>query len=676
VKNMPSSNVVNYIFSNNNGLTFSDKTEQWGLNRNSNSNGAAYADFDNDGDLDLVVNNINAPAFLFENNSPKQNYLKIKLEGGGLNTLGIGAKVLLSYKGKKQFIEQMPARGYLSAVSPVLHAGLGETTQVDSLIVQWPGGKTEIRVAVKANSTITFKESDAKNKLLPPKKESPIFTPASSPIKFESTSIAINDFKRQPSLITQFSSSGPLLIKGDVNGDGREDIFAGGGNGAIGCVFVQNASGKFLKKDSPAFEKDKMYVDADAEFADVDNDGDADLYLASGGYHNLEPNDQLLQDRLYINDGKGGFTKSNTTLPAMLVSKGCVAANDIDSDGDIDFFVGGRVIPGRYPETPKSFMLINDGKGNFKDDIATIAPGLQQSYMVTDALWVDLNGDQAKDLAVVGEWMPISVFNNYKGRLQNNTKDYFESEYFGWWTKLESADLNHDGKFDLIAGNFGLNSQYQTSATEPIEMFYNDFDNNGSVDPILCTYIQGKRYPYMTRDELLEQLGYLRPQFNDYKSYANATVETIFKPEVLAKSKHLHINHLETTYFQQSTANKMIAKPLPLQSQFAPVHSITIADFNTDGHDDILLAGNMSKTKLKIGKIDSNYGVLLAGDGRGSFSYVPQTQSGLKLKGDIRNVIRLGNTLLFPACEGALISYSFSDIRKVSVKNRETALLK
>jgi hypothetical protein len=651
LKHMPASDVVNYLFKNNGNLTFSNVSKQWGMTLPSNSNGAAYADLDNDGDLDLVVNNINLPAFIYRNESNKQlpnHYLKIKLKGDKTNTDGIGAKVYVYAGGTQQYQEQMPARGYQSSVSPVLHFGLGKAATVDSLRVVWQSGREQVLPNVKSNQVVALNETAATFSNPHAAQTAPTyFSEVKAPINYTQPKTAINDFKRQPLLINPLSLSGPCLVKGDVNGDGLDDVFAGGGSGQPAAIYLQQKSGAFAKKAQPAFEENNESEDADAEFFDANGDGFLDLYAASGGYHNYAPDDALLQDRLYLNDGKGTFSNAHHALPQMRVAKSCVRVADVNGDGHLDLFVGGRVIPGRYPETPQSFLLINDGKGHFNDQTATVAPQLQKAGMITDAAWIDLNGDRKNDLIVVGEWMPVSVYINNNGRLENKTPQYFDSTYSGWWNRLLADDFNGDGRPDLVIGNLGLNTQCRASAKEPAELFYKDFDENGSVDPIFCFYMQGKSYPYVTRDELLDQMSNMRARFTDYRSYADATMNTVFSKEELQDAQRLQASFFKTAYFEMGPGGKFQEKALPLQAQFSPVFTITPMDYNKDGKKDLLLCGNINQARLKFGKYDANYGALLKGDGNGHFQYVPQQQSGFRLQGDVRSVITINNTFVF-----------------------------
>jgi len=663
VYQMPSSNMTNYLYRNNKDLTFKNVATSWGLGQVSNSGGAAYADLDNDGDLDLIVNNINLPAFIYQNEGSKQlknHYLKLKLEGEGRNTSGTGAKIIIYQHGEQQYLEQMPTRGYQSSVSPVLHFGLGEKAAIDSLKIVWLSGKQEKLVNPKADQLLTLSEKNAKGNLVVPVGETPIFNPVQSPVVYKNPVNKINDFKRQPLMVNALSFSSPSLTKADVNGDNLEDIYVSGGFGEAGKLFLQQKNGSFIPKPNPAFETDKQSEDTDAAFFDANGDGLLDLYVVSGGYANFLPEDVLLQDRLYINDGKGNFTKKTDALPKMLFSKSCARVADFNGDGKPDLFVGGRVIPGRYPEAPRSYILINNGKGQFTDQTAAIAPELERIGMVTDAVWADMNGDKKPDLVVVGEWLPVTVLVNNGGKLSNKTADYFEKSYSGWWNKILADDFNGDGKTDLVVGNIGLNTQCKASDEEPVEMVYKDFDDNGSIDPILSFYIQGKSYPYVTRDEMLDQMSIMRTRFQDYKSYAEATVTDIFTKEELEGAQHLKSNFLKTAYFESNASGKLKEKMLPMEVQSSPVYTITALDYDLDGKKDLLFCGNSSRARLRFGKYDANYGTLLHGDGKGNFTYIPQNKSGFMLKGDVRSVIQVGNTLLFGVNQQEMKAYKFS----------------
>lgn len=660
VHRIPSSNVKNYLFANNKNCTFTNVSAQWGFTLPSNSNGAAYADLDNDGDLDLVINNINQPAFIYRNEIRQQtgsHYLQVKLQGLPGNTQGIGAKVFLYSKTGQQYLEQMPTRGYLSTVSSILHFGLGSQTIIDSISIVWLSGKQQVLKNIKPDQQLMVDEKAATVAYQQMAASSTLFTATRPPLPYKSPVNTINDFKRQPLLVNPLSFNGPCLVKGDVNGDGLDDLYAGGGSGQSAVLYLQQKDGRFVQKREPAFETEANCEDADAVMVDVNGDGYKDLYVASGGFHNYTPNDALLQDRIYLNDGKANFTKSSNALPAMLVSKSCVRVNDINNDGYPDLFVGGRVIPGRYPETPESFLLINDGKGHFTNQIATIAPSLAKAGMVTDAVWIDMNNDAQKDLVVVGEWMPVSVYIDVNHRLQDQTNKYFNTSYRGWWNKIAAGDFNKDGRPDLVIGNLGLNTQCRASDKEPADLYYKDFDDNGAIDPLFCFYIQGKSYPYCTRDELLDQVSMMRTRFTDYKSYADASLPGIFTPEEMKGVSRLQANYLQTALFESTATGKYRLHTLPIQVQCAPVYTITPLDYNRDGHEDLLLCGNMNKARLRPGKYDANYGVLLQNNGKGGFIYIDQQRSGFYLKGDVRSVLSINNLLLFGINQQPLQAY-------------------
>ena len=648
---LPATTLTNYLFQNNGDLTFGDVTAQWGVDRPSNSNGAAYADLDNDGDLDLVTNNINEPAFLFENRAEDQldhHYVQVKLEGTGKNTFGVGASLTVYADGLAQRREQMPTRGYLSSVSPVLHVGLGAHTRVDSLRVVWPDGTQQTLVDLAADQRLTLRQENASAADPSPTPSPPLFAERPAPIDFQHRLGGVtDDFKRQPLMANPASFSGPALEKADINGDGLDDVFAGGGPGQASKLYLQQPGGAFVTDSQPAFEADARSDDVEALFFDANGDGAPDLYVASGGYGYFGPADPALQDRLYVNDGQGRFARSEAALPPMLTSTGAVAATDIDGDGALDLFAGGRVIPGRYPAPPRSYVLLNDGQGHFADQTAEIAPALQRTGMVSDAAWHDLDGDGTDELVVAGVWMPIRVFGNAGGALSDQTDAYFEKPYRGLWNELLIDDLNGDGAPDLLAGNFGLNSQLQASAEEPAALYYADFDDNGTVDPILSFYVEGTRYPHPTLDELTDQMFMMQSRFASYAQYAEATAEDLFTEEELEKAGTLEANFLETALFVGGKDGALRKAALPVEAQFAPVFALATLDYNGDGHRDLFLGGNINEARIRLGKYDANYGMLLEGDGAGGFRYLPQHESGFELRGDVRNVLEINRTLLF-----------------------------
>ncbi|MBA4053079.1 MAG: RNA-binding protein, partial [Marivirga sp.] len=525
VSSMTSTPLHNYMFRNLGGITFMDESTSWGFEKRTFSNGAAYSDLDNDGDLDLIVSNQNDEALLYRNLSRKKisasNFLTIQLKGSGKNSRGLGASVSVHAGGNVQYLEQMPARGYQSSVSDKLHFGLGNTPKVDSIVVRWSGGKRSLLKNITINQVLVVNEADTDHQL--PQANRPqetIFTPVNSPLTYQHTEYGANDFKRQPLLTIMLSNCGPVMAAADVNGDGLTDVFAGGTNESPGKLFFQLPDGNFSVSQGFNFKEDFSCSDADALFFDADKDGDLDLYIVSGGYHEYLKTDKALQDRLLMNDGNGNFTKQVQSLPPMTGAKSCVRAIDFDLDGDLDLFVGGRVIPGFYPIADESYLLMNDGSGRFAKATSSVIPGLTNGDMITDALWMDVNKDTYPDLLVAGEFMPVRVFLNDAGNnLKEATAQYFDNSSAGLWNRLVSADFDHDGDDDLIAGNFGLNSQLKASRLTPLNIVYSDFDKNGSVDPIITTYIQDKVYPFAARDEMLDQMYGLRKKFTNYASY-------------------------------------------------------------------------------------------------------------------------------------------------------------
>ncbi|SEP05615.1 VCBS repeat-containing protein [Mucilaginibacter sp. OK283] len=658
---MPSTAVPDYIFKNNHDLTFTNKQVEWGLNQQNISSGAVYADLDNDGDLDLVVNNINQPASIYQNTSREANntsYIAVKLKGTGKNTNAIGAKVSV-YNGKNiQYQEVNPNRGYLSSVSTTLNFGLGDLKKVDSIRVTWPDNSTQLLKDVNANQLLTVKyDPSGKFSGQTTEIKKTIFKRAEPVIEFKPEEITLNDFKRQLLMLFMYSKTAPVITKADVNGDGLEDLFISGEKDSPGKIYLQQAGGKYLAKDIIRGGIDNIGTTAAAAFFDANGDGKADLYVAKGGYSLYEPNTADLQDELYINEGNGRFVLSPTALPVMNAnSKSVVKACDFDGDGDFDLFIGGRIIPGQYPLAPQSYLLVNDGKGKF----TTAAVPFNKIGMVTDAQWIDLNNDGRKDLVLCGEFMPITIFINTKEGFTDKTADYFNTPQKGFWNKIAFADVNGDGKPDLIAGNLGLNTQIKATDKEPAEMYFTDVDGNGSIDPFFNFYIQGKSYPFVSRDELNEQIYPMRRKFNSYKMYADATINEIFSTDNMAKADKLSINNMQTTVYL-NIDGKFAAISLPTEAQFAPANQILTGDFDHDGHTDILLLGNHSDNRLKIGSIDANYGCLLKGDGKGGFTYVDQPTSGLSVIGDVKSAVEvnINNTLylLIGVSDGPLQFY-------------------
>ncbi|MEJ1237568.1 VCBS repeat-containing protein [Chryseolinea sp. T2] len=658
ISHMPSSNVVNYLFSGSDSLKFTDQTKAWGIHKASNSNGAAYADLDNDGDLDLITNNVNQEAFILENRTERdstKHFVSIKLKGEGKNSVGLGAKIRVSTHAQQQYFEQWNTRGFVSSVSPVINVGLGKATIVDTLVITWPSGKQQELTGINADRMIEVSESDAQLpkpgiKSRSADKHETLFTSVNTNINQTYVPKRINDFKRQVLLLDQPSYFGPCMIKGDLNGDGLEDIYAGGHGPVKPQVYIQTRTGQFTLKAQPALASENDYDDADAVIFDANGDGHNDLYVAHGGYGSLEPEDKKFQDRLYLNDGSGRFTTSGS-LPELLASKGCVAAGDLNGDTYPDLFVGGRIVPGRYPEIPSSFVLINDGKGDFKDATESLAPELQKAGMVTTAVIADLNRDGKNELAIAGEWLPITIFQYEHQKLVDATLKFFDHKNRGWWNKIIVADLNSDSIPDIVAGNAGTNNQLHATDDQPVEMYAADFDKNGSIDPLFTYYIQNKSFPFVTRDELLEQLAPMRKKFTTYDNYADATLDNIITEADKNQALHLSANEMKTLVFFGNRDGKFTKGKLPDEAQFAPVYAIAVGDFDGDRNQDLLLCGNDLHTKIRIGNADANYGQVFVGDGNGNFRYVDQRSSGLSIKGEVRSILQIKDLILIGASE-------------------------
>ena len=631
----------NYIFENKGDLHFRDCSLEWGFEEENLSHGAAYADFDNDGDLDLVVNRMNAEAAFYRNtlteNGKQNHYLQIKLQMPGQNSFALGAKVNV-YSGKDVVtIENFPVHGFQSSMQIPLHAGL-PSSQVDSVMVRWPDGELQtIKENIKTNQLINITYKGTGKYFEEIKRTATIFTTASTSLPFRHKEDETNDFKTQPLMHAMLSYSGPHIAKADVNKDGLDDIFICGAKGQAGSLFVQTQRGDFILSKQNVFDEDAGTEDTDAIFFDADGDSDLDLYVVSGGYA-FAKDDPLLQDRLYINQN-GSFIKNKNTLPRETSAGSCVRAGDVDGDGDLDLFIGGRVVPGRYPETPESFLLINDGKGNFENKTSALAPALQFAGMVTDAAWMDINKDKQPDLVVCGEWMNIKCFVNDKGQLKENT-NYFSDSLSGWWNRLCMFDPDKDGDIDIIAGNWGDNSQIHINKNKPVTIYYNDFDNNGYIDPLLCYYIGDRSYPLASRDDITDQMTSLRQRFPTYDSYSEASINDILTGEQIKNAQRSEASFFETVWFENDNG-KFLMHRLPVQANYSPVYAIACDDYTGDDQIDILLSGNIEQTSIKLGKIDANYGILLAGDGKGKFNFVPQLNSGLKVRGCVRDIIQM-----------------------------------
>lgn len=632
----------NYIFRNEGDLTFTNHSADWGFTVSSFSNGAAYADLDNDGDLDIIVSNINDKAFIYKNNSydisGNNHYLQLALKGPDRNSLGYGSKITLWSGDKKQFVEQSPFRGYQSTVDDIIHFGLGSDTVVDSLEIVWPDGKYQQIANVKADQRVEINYNNASQKkpVLPPTQLPLFLNDNVDGLSYLHQESEFEDFGLQPLLPHKFSQNGPRLAVGDINKDGLQDLYAGGSKNYPGRIFQQKPGGKFI---SFPLTHLKLYEDQASLFFDSDNDGDEDLYVVSGGCESPYPG-EAYRDRLYKNNGTGVFTYDSAALPVEYESGSCVSAADFDGDGDLDLFVGGSVVPGQYPQASRSFVLRNDN-GRFKEITAEVNTELASIGLVTAAVWADIDNDSWPDLVVTGEWMPITVFKNQKGTLLNITQDSGLFQLTGWWNCLLAGDMDKDGDIDFVAGNQGLNSKFKGNSREPITLYAKDFDRDNVMDPVLFTYSKGELWPVATRDDLADQIPYIRDKFPTYKKYGEARLQEIFTTDELKDARLLTANHLATSYIENNGAGKFSVHALPVEAQFAPVYGIIADDVDGDGFQDILLAGNTYAAHVLTGRLDASYGILLSGNGKGNFKVVPYHTSGFFMKGPVTDIKKL-----------------------------------
>jgi len=647
VKKMPSNKLANYLFHNNGDLTFSNVSKDWGFSTSSISSGAAYADLDNDGDLDLIICNNNEPVMLYRNNvDGSRHYLKVQLKEKNKNTNALGTKVWIYSKGIVQYQEQFPVRGYQSTVSPVLSFGLGANEKIDSLIVEWPGGEVNKIQGIQADQTLSLEPASSVNKGSTLALKQSIFNTIDNKdgIDFKHTENDFIDFKDEVLLPYQLSRMGPALAKADVDKDGLEDVFIGGAIGQSGKLFVQTKGNGFVAAKSQPWETDAASEDVNAIFFDANGDGYTDLYIVSGGNEYTDGSPEY-GDRLYINDGNGGFTKAMNALPVMTSSKLAIAVADFDKDGDTDIFIGGNCIPGSFPYAARSYLLRNDSKD--KDvkftDITDANSELLNPGMITAATWMDLNKDNYPELVIVGDWMPVLLFQNESGTLRNGSAAAGLDKTNGMWSSIIADDIDNDGDIDFIAGNCGINNQFKSSLKEPMIIYANDFDDNGTVDPIVCYYIQGKSYPMASRDELLDAIVPLRKKFVKYRDYADATIETIFSKNKINAAKRYYCYQLSSCLLINKGDNTFSVQPLPAEAQFSKVYGTIVKDFNKDGFKDILLAGNFYPYRVQLGRCDASLGVLLKGKGNNVFEPVLHSTSGLYIDGEVRRIVSLQN---------------------------------
>jgi len=664
---IPVIKISNYAFRNNGDLTFSDVTKDWGMDVPSFSNGAAYGDLDNDGDLDFVVNNINDSAFVFRNNlvekKPEQaHYLRLKFFGSEQNRMGLGAIVELRYgkgadgKPLHQVYEHTVYRGYLSTVENAAHFGLGAHATIDELRITWPNGKSQTLRNVKTNQVLTVDFRRAtESAVLPP-------TPPAGTL-FRDVTDSVNlklvhqepefiDFNQQKLLPHKLSQYAPALAVGDLNGDGLEDMVMGGSSRKPALIAIQQPNGRFVQK--PLADSTNKAEDMGVLLFDADQDTDLDLYISSGSYEG-EPNAPIFQDRFYLNDGKGNFQPAPGALPKNLTSKSCVKAADFDRDGDLDLFIGGRVVPNQYPRPVSSQLLRNDsrpGQPRFTDVTPTAAKDLINIGLVCDALWTDYDNDGWPDLLLAGEWMPLTFLKNTNGKLSKADESLLpklpgsDVPAVGWWNSLLAADFDRDGDTDYIAGNFGTNSLNRASQEEPVAVYAKDFDNNGFYDAIPSVYFpdgEGVRreFPFHGREDLIKQMIVMRGRFPYFKDFAAASMDKLLKPDELKDAIILKANYLKSVYVENQGNGQFLLQPLPTEAQVAPIFGMMADDFDSDGHTDLLLVGNDYSNEVFVGRMDAFNGLFMKGDGKGAFTPTAAANSGFYVPGNAKGLVRL-----------------------------------
>ena len=636
MKEMPDGRVANYAFKNLSGFRFSDVSEEWGLDFEGYSNGATYDDFDNDGDNDLIINNINDNAILYNNNTKNvnANHIKFIFDGEGFNVYGVGAKVTIWSDGKSYYKENFLNKGFMSSRSSGIVFGLGDSNLIDSIQVLWPSKKNQTLYDVATNQTIKLNENEATQKNQKSKLNSQtVFSDVSDKnlLEYSHNENLFNDFNRERLIPYMISREGPAIAIADVNGDNINDVFVGSPSFQKSELFIGNENKKFTLSDQKDIHEDLLSEDVDALFFDADADNDLDLYVVSGGNEFSETTNSL-KDRLYINDD--GFFKKQKDLPQIIQNNSVVINYDYNLDGYEDLFVGGRVISNNYGKTPTSYLLLNQKNGNFKIDKIFTDLG-----MITDAKWEDINGDGIKDLITCGDWNNINLFYNDGTSLVKDSS-FIGNDLYGWWFSIETADLNNDGRMDLIIGNIGNNTKLKPSVNNPIRMYINDFDNNSKSENIITYMLNGKEYPLANKDELTKELNYLKREFFYYKDFAGLEINEIFSEKILSESEILFVNDFNSKVLI-NRGSEFEQINLPLISQIAPVRDIQVLDFNNDNTEDILLVGNNSNVSTYFGSFESSYGILLKGNGDGTFDYINQKKSGLKLRGDITKILPL-----------------------------------
>ncbi len=649
LKLIPSEKLTNYAYQNTGDAAFEKKTDDWGLSQKSFSNGSAYADLNNDGYLDLIVNNINEPAFIFKNEGSgtrQNNFLRIKLEDPDQKTT-LGTTIMIEANGMQQFFTTTSVRGMYSTSEQIVHFGLGRATEVNKIEITWPDGTVTTKMEASTNQLLNIRKNTGAPSNTKP--QSTLFQVKNEEngLQFKHKENYFDDYRFQVLLPHELSHFGPAMAVADVNGDGADDLFFGGASGQTGTLLIQENDGSFKKAGQQPWQQQSIMEDVDAIFFDADQDGDEDLYIGSGG-NEFEANHIFYTDRLYINNGSGHFTYDPDLLPALHISTGVVLPLDYDKDGDQDLFIGERFIPRDYPAPGSGFLLENEN-GRFKEVTSDVAPDFFQLGLITDAVTSDLDQDGNEDLLITGEWMTPKVFLNKENGFVDHTEAFGLDSLHGWWFSIQKADFDQDGDDDFVLGNLGTNYKYQASKEEPFEVYYNDFDGNGSKDIVLSYYNFGKQYPVRGKSCSTQQVPDLSKKFDTYELFAASGLNEIYEPEKLQGGLHLIASHFESMVIVNKGNNTLSTKALPASAQWAPIMDIVVDDFNKDGHLDLIYGGNLYVSEIETSRADAGIGGLLLGNGNGDFQAVPASKSGIYVPKDIREIEQVtinGNNVL------------------------------
>ncbi|MEX2235715.1 MAG: VCBS repeat-containing protein [Cyclobacteriaceae bacterium] len=670
----PIQKLKNYVFRNKGNLIFEKAMQNWGLEQETFSTGAAYGDLDNDGDIDLVVNNVDDVSAIYRNNQEKRNknhYLRIKLKANKKELSFYGSRATIYYGSKKQMAELSSSKGINSSSEEVFHFGLGQYSgKIDSIEVVWNDGKVSLSKNVSIDQTWVIDHTGSTNTLLTAgiQKNNRIFEDVTEAwrVNFSHVENTFDDFETEVLLPHKMSTLGPGLAVGDMNGDALEDFFIGGASGQSGKLFIQNKAGQFTENTPAGFSTDAVYEDMGAVWFDADSDGDLDLYVVSGGNEYGSANNPY-QDRLYINDGKGQLTNLPSALPVLTSSGSRVKVADYDSDGDLDLFVGGRQVPGRYPEPTDSYILKNQWKETGTLHFIKLEDtALKNMGMVTDAVWSDYDKDGDLDLIVVGEWMPITILENEKGHFVNKVHALSLTNTTGWWSSITAEDLDGDGDDDYVLGNLGLNYKYKASPTEPFTVYYKDFDNNGHNDIVLGYYNYGELFPLRGRSCSSQQIPDIKKKFVDYNAFASSNLKEVYGEQNLNQSLHYEVQMFQSVCMRNMGGGNFDIKQLPSEAQISSINSTVVADVDGDGIKDLIVAGNMYGSEIETPRNDASVGLFLKGLGGCNYKPVPPHQSGLYLPYDVKDMklIKLGK-------ENALIvAVNNAPARLIKIRNK------